>query len=148
MQHEIMHEEYNQIHKIGRELEKLGLNVVDTNVYREDIIDEYIDYGVMGDPTRYKIPTRARDSLGCKWTVEMDKNQAVKLVQLDGNMTYLQKEIRYTSQQYEACAKNLANLESKVTDLKVVLHSNPEIREQWDQLMVLMKMAGLKEPIA
>ena len=128
-------------------LEKMNVKVLNVTPTKEHE-PQYIDIQSMHSRVDKTILASSRIEISSTWQVEMTEDQVSELVQTENRLYYSQRDLEESISRLNKSTERLRTIEDKIVDLKVILNEHPEIREQWDEFMVVMRMAGLKEPIA
>lgn len=127
-------------------LENLGMKVVDVNIFQKRH-PEYIDYSIIGDNSIHRIPSRYKVELDAVYQVEFPQDLAENIVDIVNRATLLERDLYESRNAYNISQSNLASIESKLSKLRRVLNDNPGVAEQFEEIMVMAKMAGFDDKL-
>lgn len=105
---------------------------------------EYVGHDLSFDPYACSPMDRQWEP---SWEVTLDNKSASRFAGCFENLDRVSRENRRNYDDAKAARLHLQEHENKVVELKRVLHENPDIKRQWDELSILLKLAGLKNPL-
>jgi hypothetical protein len=125
-------------HQHGQ-LSRAGVNVIECNIVHGS--RSYHEDYCISDPASMRYTTH-NPEFDVRWVLEMTGNQVDELIDKDAN-------IKYWRDRCQSCESLLATASAfrdhqldTTYRLKKTLTENPGIKDQWDEMMVLLKMAG------
>jgi hypothetical protein len=126
------------------QLKRAGVGVIECNIvhgsrsYHEDYYSN--------DPASLRYTTH-HPEFDVRWVLEMTGSQVDDLIDKDANIKYWRKNAQASeSQLITAQAFRDRQLDTAYR-LKKTLTENPGIKDQWDEMMVLLKMAGFSDKL-
>lgn len=137
----------NRIEHIRRKFDDLGIKVRDVR-YTRYAQPRYMDVSYSNKAWYDRAITDEDIRYDAHWELSVDQRQAEELCQLTSFVNSLQHDVHRLRDELSSTMLQLAGHNAKITELKQVLHENPGIRDQWNELMVLMKMAGFDANLA
>jgi hypothetical protein len=82
------------------------------------------------------------------WELRADDQVVDELINLADRIESHEHHIQSISYEASATQRELDVHQKKIANLKKTLRENPGLQEQWDELMVMMKLAGFDETLA
>ena len=136
-EHEYNWDLYNEkVQTYTRELEKIGIQVEDVRAHRRRLTEremmispkEYCDYQVNCNQSPV-------------FRCSIDEESAEQIIFMRDRLRHYENEVsalmlKATSQELQL---------KKIEKLKTILHSHPGIKDQWDEMMVMLKLVGFDE---
>ena len=142
LQREIENRTQKQIDK----LRNAGVRVIDTRIMRKPRT-EYIDYKILSKSGNQKIPTETISSYDydIRYDLEVDDNFVSHFLDMSEKYKYFMNRTEEEYRKRQTAEHNAQQLEKRSERLNSTLAANPGIREQWEEMMVMLKMAGFDE---
>jgi len=142
LQREIENRTQKQIDK----LRNAGVRVIDTRIMRKPRT-EYIDYQILSKSGNQKIPTETISSYDydIRYDLEVDDNFVSHFLDMSEKYKYFMNRTEEEYRKRQTAEHNAQQLEKRSERLNSTLAANPGIREQWEEMMVMLKMAGFDE---
>jgi hypothetical protein len=122
------------------ELENVGITVIESIRKRSEQYEQYEQYDSIPGSEKY---TPSRQLTDTEFVCSIDENMAIHITTLDERLRNAMSENRdlYASQRV------LTAQVKKIDELKDVLKNNPAINDQWDEMMIMLKIAGFDKII-
>lgn len=127
-----------------KNLRKMGFAIDDTRVTRRPTYERPYLFDDKIPPRDYY---RGYEE-STVWHLKADDQLVDKIVNLVDQTESLQRNLQYTSHEAANTQRELMAYQKKLANLRKTLRENPGLQEQWDELMVMMKLAGFDENLA
>jgi hypothetical protein len=141
-----MHPEHDltdQVVHMRRKLERAGVKVHDVR-HRYDELDRATEYSISGADLRHN--TR-RVEIDTTWDLEIDHDQVVHILEVDAQLGDLHRDHQELSQRHLNVNTAYSTATYKTDRLRKTLADNPGIRDQWEEMMVMLKIAGFDQDL-
>lgn len=133
---------YRRCRETARQLEKMGFKILDQRVVHETHPLEFHDmYAYQYKEENY------RRNFSYQIEVNMSERTAEDLIRLVEHSEYLEKRSREYEQRFQLSQTDLIALRKRLDNLEQVLDENPGIRDQWDEIMTMLKLAGYHDDL-
>lgn len=131
----------NNIDKIHHKLNQMGVKVRDVKTHYKEEPFRYTDIrGYSPQESSARRPVT-------HWELEMSEHTVVDFIEMVEKCEYFHRE----SQENKLIADKANNkhraIEEKISRLRTVLNDNPGIKDQWEEIMVLLRMAGFEDKL-
>lgn len=141
-----MHPEHDltdQVAYMRSRLEYAGYKVHDVR-HRYNQPDGAIGYSISGADPRHN--TR-RVEIDTTWDLEIDHDQVVHILEVDAKLGDLHSDHQELFQRHRTAEIAGRNATYKRDRLRKTLADNPGIRDQWEEMMVMLKIAGFDQDL-
>jgi hypothetical protein len=126
------------------QLRRAGVGVIECNIVHGS--RSYHEDYYTNDPASMRYTTH-HPEFDVRWVLEMTGSQVDDLLDKDANIKYWRERSQSSeSQLITASTSNNRHLNTAYR-LKKTLTENPGIKDQWDEMMVLLKMAGFSDKL-
>lgn len=133
-----------RIGKCREDLIRYGIKVHDVSLTTRPE-PRYIDVTTIGNP--YSERVMADYEYGVEynavWQVELAQSQVDDFLRIGSHVSHLEAQNASLSRELSDKELALADKHAREIKLRNILKNNPGIKDQWDELMVMMKLAGL-----
>lgn len=137
---DMVHREIKNTRQI---LEDMGVKVEDVLIKRQH--DRYEMDLFEEDPFLHERTPGIRYDV--RYNVTMSQRWATDMITIVEDKDRLESELSDIKKTLEYFQKEHLKFNMKRTDLARVLDGNPGIKDQWDEIMTMLKMAGFDEDI-
>lgn len=128
------------IAKTKESLASNGFRVDDTKIIKRIPEREY--YGPLIDDYEY-----ADIDYDVEYTVRMYQSMAEDVLDLATHLERSERERNEIKRQLANLKEQHLEMKMKTTSLRTVLEKNPAIKEQWDEIMTMLKLAGFDDDL-
>lgn len=139
------HDVREQAHRLRYKLEDAGVKVVDMRV-RVNPRRNYMDYYTIGGDLN-KVNLIDDVEYDVEWTLEMSNGQVRDVIELADKCRYFEEKLHEIDKQRMLANTDLRSLRERIRKLERTLDDNPGIREQWDEMMTMLKLAGYTDKL-
>jgi hypothetical protein len=132
---------YNdKVHRMREILQEEGITVLDARI--TDRRKEYTAYGTSGSEriTYHRTEQSVEDVV---WDLRMNFEKVQEMLDLQRQVDYYCRNSKKSEMDLHQTEQIVSRYQSQTGQLRMVLNEHPEIKEQWDEFMILLKMAGL-----
>ena len=137
----------SEVHRNRQRLEEAGVAVIDAKIVEYPRYDT-MDVTTMGNWMTQRIQSQVHDSnYGITWQLEMKDRHVSDLLELSDKCRFFQERLSASEHETVETKSELTKLRNKVAKLRKVLEDNPGVRDQWEEVMVLVKLAGFDESL-
>ena len=128
----------DQVAHMRRNLERAGVKVNDVR-HRYDRQDRATRYPINGPDPCHNTRQVAIDA---KWDLEIDHDQVVHILEVDAKLSDLHSDHQELFQRHRDVSTAYNTATYKTDRLRKTLADNPGIHDQWEEIMVMLKIAG------
>jgi hypothetical protein len=130
----------DEIDHMTRLLRDAGIIVLDAH-HTERRIEHTSYESLASDRTaHYRTEQSTEDVV---WDLRMNYEKVLFMLDLSDQRDYYQDQAKKVGLEQVQTQRIVSRYQSQTGQLRRVLDEHPEIKEQWDEFMILLKMAGL-----
>jgi hypothetical protein len=130
----------DKIDHMTRLLRDAGIIVLDAR--HTERRTEYTAHGSFASDriAHYRTEQSAEDVV---WDLRMNFEKVLDMVNLQNAHDHYKRQSNKAAMDLLQTQQIVTRYQSQTGQLRMVLDEHPEIKEQWDEIMILLKMAGL-----
>jgi hypothetical protein len=130
----------DKIDHMTRLLRDAGIIVLDAR--HTERRTEYTYHGSLSSDRipYYRTEQSAEDVV---WDLRMNSKKVLDMVNLQNEHDHYKRQSNKVALDLLQTQQIVTRYQSQTGQLRMVLDEHPEIKEQWDEIMILLKMAGL-----
>tara|TARA_B110000238_G_C16020701_1_gene393095 strand:+ start:568 stop:1002 length:435 start_codon:yes stop_codon:yes gene_type:complete len=130
----------DKIDHMKRLLRDAGIDVLDAR--HTERRTEYISHGSLSSDRipYYRTEKSAEDVV---WDLRMNSEKVHDMINLQNEHDHYKRQSNKAALDLLQTQRIVGRYQSQTGQLRMVLDEHPEIKEQWDEFMILLKMAGL-----
>lgn len=141
----------NREHKIREMLSEIGIQVKTCNIktYAQQH-DNYEMFKISNSRTltaELALDLKYKQAYTLEWTLEMSDRMVCELLEMSKTVDEFHRRMCHYESESNTANREVHSMRLKNNKLKNVLQENPGLKDQWDELMVMCKIAGLDENI-
>ena len=138
----------NRVRQVESELKDMGIRVNNIN-YTTKAIPDYMQYDTISSPYSRKIMTEFNDTISyeARYNIEISQGIAEDFINMTEKVEFFQKQSKQDALQADQLRHQVKKFEELKRNLHQTLNDNPGVKDQWDEIMVLMKLAGFDTKI-
>ena len=115
-----------------------GIRILD--VRRVNTNNDYQHNYYYGGPAA--IETLASNEIESVWTIEVDQRRIEEISDIDRFALDMRSSLTTATIRADRLLSEFNGLTHRIQLLETALDENPGVRDQWDEIMVMLKMAG------
>lgn len=121
-----------------------GIQIIDAEIIKNQ---QYHDSSRVYLRDFRPIDTYSNNTYSAEYTVKLSQEMADNVLDLATNLDRSERERVEIKKQLSNLKEKYLAMKFKTTSLKTVLEQNPAIKEQWDEMMTMLKMAGFNDDL-
>jgi hypothetical protein len=130
----------DKVHRMRELLQEEGITVLDARITERRI--DHMSYEIASSDriSHCRTEQSAEDVV---WDLRMNFEKVQHMLDLHQQCNYYRRSADKSEMDFHQTQQIVSRYQSQTGRLRMVLNEHPEIKEQWDEIMILLKMAGL-----